>query len=115
MAETPLTKTTALGSYQSDILTLTMTAADVGNENSFVAGGNDLIVMHNTGAAQRTIKIVSEADPQGRSGDLDTVNIEIGEYCIFGPVKALGWRNSSGLVIIASNHAEVKIGVVALP
>lgn len=116
MAETALTKTVALGSYQSDITTLTMIAADTVNQNSFIASGKDLVILHNTGAAQRTVTITSVADPSyGRSGDVSAVTIEIGEYCIFGPMKLPGWENTDGLILIESNHAEVKIGVVTLP
>jgi len=115
MAETALTKTTALGSYQSATTTLTMTAADVGNQNSFVASGKDLVILHNTGGAPYTVTITSVADPYGRSGSLSAVAIAAGAYKIFGPMALVGWEQTAGTILVGASNALVFIGVVTLP
>ena len=114
MAETALTRTTAPGKFSQTGVVLTMTAADVANGNSIAGAVDLLIVCHNTGASQRTVTITSVADPRtGRTGNVAAQALAAGEYRIFR-LGNLGWANSSRLIIISANNAEVKIGVVVL-
>lgn len=115
MAETALTKTTAAGSYESTITTLTMTAADTADQNSVIASGKDLIIFHNTGAVERTVTITSVDDAFGRTGHVSAVALAAGAYAIFGPVLLPGWEQTDGTILLESNNAEVKIGAITLP
>ena len=94
MAETPLTKSIAPGNWGAALIEVTLTAADVGNQNEFLCTGNELVVAYNSGVAQRTLTYVSTNDPQGRSGTITAETIEAGEVKIFGPVKNPGWMQS---------------------
>lgn len=118
MARTTLTKTTALGqfgTYSANAADITMTAGDASNLNQFVATGNDLVIVRNSGAGARTLTITSAADAQGRTGDITTYSIGAGEYAVFGPFTTVqGFRQSGGYIYITPEHAEVLIGIVAL-
>ena len=118
MARTTLTKTTALGqfgTYSANAADLTMTAGDASNLNQFVASGNDLVIVRNSGAGARTLTITSVADAQGRTGDITTYSIGAGEYAIFGPFNTTqGFRQSNGYIYLTPEHAELLIGIVAL-
>src|SRR5687768_16823031 len=119
MARTVLTKTTALGAfgtYSAGAAAVTMTAADATNFNSFPASANDLIIARNSGAGARTITISSVADEKRRTGDITTYSIAAGGVAVFGPFTTQqGWRQSDGSIYITAEHAEVLIGVIALP
>jgi hypothetical protein len=118
MARALVTKTTALGAYAAytgNAADLTMAAANVADKNYFVAGGNDLVVAHNTGVGAVTVTITSVADPFGRTGDVTAYSMAAGEYAVFGPFKNLGWAQSNGQVYLEASSADVKFGVVAVP
>lgn len=114
MPRTTLTTTTAPGSNNYAGVALTMTVADVGNLNDFVASGKDLIVAHNTGASTYTITVTSVADPYGRTKDISAVNITAGAYMVFGPLEVTGWLQTDGKVYLQANNASVKFGIVRL-
>ena len=115
MARTALTKSSATGHYGfSAGAALTMGAADATDFNNFQAGGNDLIILHNTGASTRAVSLYGAADPYGRTATV-TFNITAGSYMTLGPLPVLGWQQTDGKINIDAAHAEVKIGVVALP
>lgn len=114
MPRTTLTTTTAPGSTNYTGATLTMTAADTGNMNQFVASGKDLLVAHNTGASTYTITVTSVADPYGRTTDIAAVNIVAGAYMVFGPLELTGWMQTDGKIYLQSNNAAVKFGIVRL-
>lgn len=115
MPRTTLTTTTAPGSNNYAGVALTMTAADTGNLNEFVASGKDLIVAHNTGASGYTITVTSVADPYGRTKDISAVSIAAGVYMVFGPMELTGWVQTDGKVYLQANNAAVKFGIVRLP
>lgn len=115
MARTTLTKTTAPGGYAAAAVAVTMTAADVANKNQFRVAGSDLLIVHNTGASQRTFTITSSADPIfGRTKDITAETIDAGVIKVFGPIHPTGWIQSDGYVYLEANNAEVKFGVVAM-
>jgi len=115
MARTALTKTTALGGYQAALTTLTMNAADIADLNSFVASGNDFLIVHNTNVAEQTITITSVADPFGRSGTITTEAIAADGYRVFGPMSLLGWEQTDGSVYLQASAVDVLLGVITLP
>lgn len=114
MTATILAKTTAPGAYAAAATLLTLTAADAVNGNRFVAAGNDLLVIQNTGAVQRAYTITSALDPFGRTGTITAATIEAGEIKVYGPMRTLGWIQSDGYIYFGSSSTEVKFGVVAL-
>lgn len=115
MARTTLTKTEAKkNGYGSTLVALTMAAADTTNQNDFVAEGDDLIVIHNTGGSPYTVTINSVADPFGRTQDVNAVSVPAGEYRIFGPLKTLGWMQSTGKIHLEASNAAVKFGIIKL-
>lgn len=115
MAETILTKSVAPGNWGAAFIKVTLSAADVGNQNEFLCTGKELIVAYNSGVAQRTCTYTSTNDPQARSGTITAETIEAGEVKIFGPVKNPGWMQSDTSVHIGANNAEVYFGIITLP
>lgn len=115
MPRTTLTKSTALGAYNHAGVALTMTAADVANMNQFVASGNDLLVIHNTGGSDYTFTVTSVADAYGRTKDITTETIAAGAYKVVGPLAVAGWQQTDGKIYIAASNAAVKFGIVQLP
>lgn len=114
MPRTTLTKTTALGSYNHAGVDLTMTAADVGNGNQFVATGKDLLIIHNTAGISYTFTVISSPDAYGRTKDITTETITAGTYKIAGPLELTGWIQADGKIYLAASNAGVKFGIVAL-
>jgi len=114
MPRTALTKTTGTSANPSAAVTLTMSAGDASNGNTFAFTGRDVVILHNTGASTRTYTITSIADPYGRTGDITTQNILTGVYMAIGPLSVDGWRQTDGQYYITVSHAEVKIGIYVL-
>ena len=119
MARTTLTKTTArgeFGTYSANSADLTMTAADASNGNQFLATGKDLLIAHNTGAGARTVTVQSVADEKGRTGNIGAYSLGAGEYGVIGVfTNQQGFKQTDGYIYVDGEHAEVKLGVVALP
>lgn len=114
MPRTTLTKTTAPGSYSHAGVALTMTAADVGNGNQFVASGKDLVVVHNPAGLSYTVTVTSSPDAYGRTKDITTETVTAGQYKIFGPFEVAGWIQTDGKIYLSASNAGVLLGIVAL-
>ncbi len=114
MARIALTKTNAPGGYASAGVLLTVAAATVGDGNSFVASGRDLVVAHNTGAEARTVTITSTPTKYNRLGHITAHSLAAGTIHIFGPFPTSGWAQSTGLVHLEASNAEVKFGIIKL-
>lgn len=114
MGRTALTKTTALGAYNHAGVVLTMTAADTGNSNMFVATGKDLLIVRNTDASDHTFTVTSTPDAIGRTKDITTETVAAGTFRIVGPLEVTGWIQTDGNIYLAANSATVKFGIVAL-
>ncbi len=114
MPRTALTKTTAPGGYASAGVAVAMTAADVANLNSATAEGNDLIIVHNTGAGAHAWTMTSAIDPFGRLGTIASESIAAGAIRIFGPIPINGWMQTDGKLYFSADHAEVKFGIIKL-
>ena len=115
MARTPLTKQVPTGPYGAAGLNMTMTAADVGNSNSCIANGGELIIANNTGASPYTVTITSYADQYGRVKDITTESLAAGEIHVFGPFALAGWRQTDGYLYFQASNASVKFSVIQLP
>lgn len=119
MARTTLTRTTPLGPFPTlqpaaDALDVTLTAADVVNNNQILLDGPMLIIAHNSGASARTLTLTSLADPQNRTGDISAYSIGAGEVAAFKIDAYSGWRQTDGYLYLQANNAEVKIGAIRL-
>ena len=118
MARTTLTKTQAKGPFPTlpvaaDGLDLLLTAADVANKNQFLPGGNDVVVMQNSGAAPYTVTLTTAPDAQNRTGDISTYSLAAGDIaCIV--IKTAGWVQADGFVYLEASNAAVKFGILAL-
>jgi predicted secreted hydrolase len=120
MTRTILTKTTAPGGYPSlqpaaNSLDITFTAADVGNDNRFVASGKDLILAWNTGAQAYTVTLTSIEDEKKRTGNIAAYSIGAGEIAVIGPVPNDGWLQSDGYIWLSASNALIFFAVIALP
>jgi hypothetical protein len=108
-----------IGSYPSLPLTadsadLVETAADATEKQETSISGREIIVAHNTGVGARTVTFTSVAH-LGRTGDITAYSIGAGEIAVFGPFKAVGWRQSNGKLYYEASHADVKFAVIAIP
>jgi len=117
MARSPITKTTAPGSYPADGVTMVWTDADAVNKNAFTMGGNDLLFVRNAHATlARTVTINSSPDAQGRVRDITAQSLAVGAVHVFGPFKELlGWQQTGGKLHLEGEDNNVKFAVVALP
>lgn len=110
---TNINKQTAPGFWSTTGLAVTMTAADVGAGNETAAVNDMLLVVHNTGASQRTYTITSAADQYGRTGNVAAQTIDAGVIRVHR-LTMHGWADSNAKYNFSANHAEVKFGLVTL-
>jgi hypothetical protein len=116
-----LTKTTAPGGYPSlqpaaNSLDIVFTAANIVDDNRFVASGKDLILAWNThGVNAYTVILTSIEDEKKRTGNIANYSIGAGEIAVIGPVPKDGWLQADGHIWLSANNAAVKFAVIALP
>ncbi len=115
MPRSTLTRTNSPGPNPSAGVAVTMTAANTTDFNQLALTGREVVLIHNTGASTRTYTITSVADPFGRTGDITAQSIAAGAIHTLGPFGLLGWQQTGGYLYLEASHAEVKIGVIALP
>ncbi|MDL1909693.1 hypothetical protein FBQ81_03215 [Chloroflexi bacterium CFX6] len=118
MARQTITKQLPYGPYPTlpvaaNALDLVETAADVANKDQFAPSGDDLVIIHNTGASAYTITFTSVADEFKRTGDVTTFSLGAGEIAAFR-FKKPGWMQSDGFVYIEASNAAVKWAVIQL-
>ena len=92
-----------------------MLAADIANQNSFVSTGKEMVIVHNSGAAPHTVTINSVNDANLRTQDITAVSVAADEHRVFGPFKKDGWAQTTNVIHIEANNAEIEFGVVILP
>lgn len=122
MARQVLTPVTAPGPYpalplgaNSRDVAFTAAGASFADGSSFPITGRELLLVHNGNAGAQTVTISSVADDLGRTGDITTYSIGIGEYALFGPFKKEGWGQSTGALHFAASAADVEFLVVRVP
>lgn len=99
--------------YPTALLTVTVTAANATDDESFVNTGREIIIFRNSGAGARTVTINSVADPKtGRTGDITAVSIPAGAVRAVGPFNPTGWNQSGQVLHFECEHAEVLISVI---
>ena len=118
MARQTITKQVPLGPYPTlpvaaNALDLVETAADATNKEQFAPSGNDLVIIHNTGASAYTVTFTSAADEQKRTGDVTTYSLGAGEIMAFR-FKTPGWKQSDGYIYMEASNAAVKYAVIQL-
>jgi hypothetical protein len=101
-------------SVQAGDLTITYTASDTANGNSFVATGKEILHIQNAdNAATHTFGITSVADSLGRSdASLTTYTVAISGNAAIQMSQLAGWIQPSGLVFLTSSSAQLKFAVV---
>lgn len=118
MPRVTLTKQIPLGPYPTlpvgaGTMTLTETAADTVNKEQFVPSGDDLVIVHNSGASAYTITFTSVADDLKRTGDISTYSVAAGAIAAFR-FKKPGWMQADGKIYIEANNAAIKWSVLQL-
>lgn len=122
MSRTPITPQTLQGNKVSayavaesaDITFAASTGSAGDSGNSFTSTGNDILIARNDNAAAKTITFTTLEDPYGLQEDISAYSIGIGEYAIFGIFQVVPWRQADGLVYFETNHADIKVAVIAL-
>lgn len=119
MGRTTLIRTTPLGPYPSlpvsaNALDVTMTAADISNNNQILLDGPMIVIAQNTDTVDRTITLTSSADPQNRTGDISAYNLSADEVAAFKIDQVAGWKQSDGYLYLQANNAAVKLGAIRL-
>ncbi len=113
MPATLITKLVWAGPYPTTLQTLTETAFDVTNGNTFRPSGNDLLIILG-GAAGGTYTLTTPANRRGRTGTITTNAIAAGAMEILGPFKQLdGWQHADGIHVTASVNT-IKVAVIKL-
>ncbi len=118
MARQTIAKQIPFGPYPTlpiaaDAMDLVETAADVANKDQFAPSGDDLVIVHNTGAAPYTVTFTSVADEFKRTGDVGAYSLGAGELAFFR-FKKPGWLQSDGNIYIEASNAAVKWAVIQL-
>lgn len=93
-------------------LSLTFTACDTVNGNSFVATGREILVVNNTGSSAYTFTVTSQPDALGRS-DTSLTNYSVAASAITAiQMKYLtGWISGTSISLTCSN-ALLKYAVI---
>lgn len=119
MARTLLTPVTVKGPYPGTVaandLDIPFASSDTANGNYFVASGRDLLLWRNADAGVVTITIGSAADPYGRTGDIATFSVGIGELGGFWFGKLDGWVQSNGQIYINTSDDDLTLVVIRVP
>ena len=93
-------------------LTLTFTAMDASNGNSYAATGQEVLIFNNTDSSAHTITINSVADSLGRTDtSLTSYSIAANGFISIQMKFLPGWI-SGGLVTMTTTSALVKVAVV---
>lgn len=100
---------------QAGDLTLTQTACDAVNGNSFAFTGREILIVNNPDAAPHTFTVTSIADQLGRTGDISGYSVAATTIAVIDLDTLPGWRQSNGTILLACNSNLLKYGVVRLP
>lgn len=115
MARVALTKINGTSSYPTAGVTVSWTAADTSNKNSFRMTRDDLLLIRGNGGAG-TYTVNTVANNRGRTADISAAAIASGAYRVIGPFKQLeGWQQSDGHMYFEGSAVEVEFAVIKLP
>ena len=95
----------------------TFAASDLANGNYFLCTGREVLLVQNENAGAQTITITSVPDEKGRSEDITTYSIGIGEFAMFGVglTNSKGWKQTDGKILLQTSAVDVNLAVVRLP
>lgn len=98
------------GGITAGSATLTFTAADTTNGNSFplATSQNVLLIVTNTAGAPGTVTITSVADRKGRTGDIATYSIAANSTAAFGPFPFDGWLQADNTLHFTASATTIK-------
>ncbi len=94
--------------------TWTEAGADFADGFSFPLTGKEILLVRNDNAGAQTVTISSVADEYGRTGDITTYSVGIGEYAVFPQFQLAGWKQSDGKLYGAASAADVSLAVLRL-
>lgn len=118
-AQTPLTPVVMKENnyaVQAGDLTLTETACDNVNGNSFPATSREILLIHNTNAGgSGTFTVTSVADQFGRLGDISAYSVAASSIAVIDMDTLKGWQQPGGAVFLACSAATMKFVVLRLP
>jgi hypothetical protein len=100
---------------QAGDLTLTQTACDNVNGNSFAFTGREILIVNNPDASVHTFTVTSIADSLGRTGDIANYSVAATTIAVIHLDTIPGWRQSNGTILLACNSNLMKFGVLRLP
>lgn len=87
-------------------LTVTFTACDTVNGNSFTSTGREVLIVNNTGASAYTFTVTSIADQLGRlDTSLTTYSVTNGLIVAVQMKNLTGWQQSGTIQMTCSNAA----------
>ncbi len=93
-------------------LTVTLTACDAVNGNSFTATGREVLIVDNTGGSTYTFTATSVADPFNRlDTSLTNYSLTAGTIAAVQMKNLTGWQQS-GLIQLTCSNAAVKYAVL---
>lgn len=94
-------------------LSLTFTACDSTNGNSFAVTGQEILLVQNSGASAYTFTLQSVADPFGRT-DSSLTNYSVAASAITAvELKYLiGWQQTGGVMYTTCSNNALKFAVV---
>lgn len=94
-------------------LTLTFTASDTVNGNSFPATGKEILLVQNTDTVAHNFGIASVADPLGRTdASLSAYSVAASTIIAIQMSQLGGWVQSNGNVNLTSTSALLKFAVI---
>lgn len=108
-----LTKVVGPMPYPSALVVATMTASTPAGD-VVKLGGQDILIVRNSGVGARTVTITSQLDEHGRLGHITAQSLAAGAIAVFGPIPLAGWADASGNLNLASEHAEITYCVMTL-
>lgn len=99
---------------QAADLTITFTSCDNVNGNSFVATGQEILLVQNTDSATHTFTVSSTADNYGRlDTSLTGYTVLVSPGIVGVQMKQLnGWVSTGNTVTLACNSALLKFSVL---
>lgn len=119
MARLAITKKNLLGNYPTLPISanaadfaFTQAGADFADGASFDMTGREILIVHNGNVGVQTVTISSVPDALGRSGDITTYSLGIGEYAVFQFFKMEGWKQTNGKLYFAASAADVEFAVL---
>lgn len=117
-SHTPLAALGTKGSlYTAGAADLPMTAADAALFEQCTFTGKEIVIAHNSHAADPyTVTIESVASAGlGRTGDITTYSLAAGDVVALGPFAADGWRQTDGTLHWKASNASILFAVLRIP